>query len=215
MKKSFLILLLLVSSISFSQGQRGGVGGGRQQQNQNRQGGEREIKEFSASDAAGIFYYDTKKVIKKIKVKDKGLINTVKKALMNYNFKVKEIAFINSEKFKDLDVLMKSMRGNQRGRPNRNDNNNSNINNSIDNNPSNKEGGLRQKVGKVIRPVRNEIRENEEELNNVLENVLSEKQHKKWLKYQEKIKKSLEPERPDRQNGRGFNSNRQSRQMRN
>ncbi|WP_208874454.1 hypothetical protein [Polaribacter reichenbachii] len=36
---------------------------------QNGQGNARETKEFKASDAAGIFYYDTEEVIKKIKLK--------------------------------------------------------------------------------------------------------------------------------------------------
>lgn len=217
MKKIFLFILLLVSSVSFSQGQRGGNGnsGGRQLQNQNRQGGERksrEPKKFKASDAAGIFFYDINQVLKKIKVKEGGVKQEVTKTLRNYNFKIKEIAFFNSEKFNELNIFMKSMRGNHKRQLNRN--NNSNDNQSIDNNRNKNADDPRQKVSKVIRPIRNEIRDNEEELNNLLEKVLSEKQNKKWIKYQKKIKKSLEPVKPDRQNLQRFNSNRQSRQIR-
>ena len=121
MKRLFLITLLFANFGFYAQGQRGGNRGGRPHQNQNRQGGEqREIKEFKASDVAGIFYYDIKKVIKKIKVKDKETQNKVKKALKDYNFKVKEIAFLNSEKFNDLDEVMKTMKGAQRRLGNRN-----------------------------------------------------------------------------------------------
>lgn len=134
MKRLFLITLLFANFGFYAQGQRGGNRGGRPHQNQNRQGGEqREIKEFKASDVAGIFYYDIKKVIKKIKVKDKETQNKVKKALKDYNFKVKEIAFLNSEKFNDLDEVMKTMKGTQRRQGYRNSNNDDDLENPVTN----------------------------------------------------------------------------------
>ncbi len=196
MKHLFFATLLLVSSFIFSQGMRNGGGGMNQQ---NRQGATRAVQEFNASDAAGIFYYETDEVIKKIKVKDDQLKFKVKKALSNYNFKIKEIAFLNSVKLNDLDKLMAAMRDSQ---PTNLQDNSSN---------SDERQNMRKAIGKVIRPIKDEILSNEEVLNKTLEEILSEKQNKKWLKYQNNIKESLQPKRPDnngqnrmqRMNGRG------------
>ena len=199
MRKIFLFTVLFSCFSFFAQGQRGGNGGGRSPQNQNRQGGEeREVKEFNASDVAGIFYYDIKKVIKKLKVKDKKTQNKVKKALKDYNFKIKEIAFLNSDKFNGLNEVMKTLKGTDRRQGNRNDDN------DLENPVTNKREGIRGKIQNIIRPVRNEIRGHEEILNETLENVLSEKQNMKWIKYQKKQKEELMPKRPERnQNNNG------------
>jgi len=79
---------------------------------------------------------------------------------------------------------------------------------------------MRKAIGKVIRPIKEEILSNEEVLNKTLEEILSEKQNKKWLKYQNNIKESLQPKRPDnngqnrmqRMNGRGGGSGGMRRQ---
>jgi len=192
MKKVFFIVVLLFS-IGISAQPPGG-GGGRSQQNQNRQGGEeREIKKFKASDVAGIFYYDTEKVVKKLKVKKEEKQSLITKALRNYNFKIKEILFLNSEKFSDLDVLVNSM-------------------------PKGKDNDarleLREKVEEIIRPIRDSVHENEKELNLILKDLLSEKQFKKWLKYQKNKKESLKPKRPENRNTQGSRSNNSGRQSR-
>lgn len=205
MKHLFFATLLLVSSFIFSQGMRNGGGGMNQQ---NRQGATREVQEFNASDAAGIFYYETDEVIKKIKVKDDQLKFKVKKALSNYNFKIKEIAFLNSVKLNDLDKLMAAMRDSQ---PTNLQDNSSN---------SDERQNMRKAIGKVIRPIKDEILSNEEVLNKTLEEILSEKQNKKWLKYQNNIKESLQPKRLDNNgqnrmqgmNGRGGGSGGMRRQ---
>tara|TARA_X000000950_G_C13731666_1_gene584543 strand:- start:219 stop:836 length:618 start_codon:yes stop_codon:yes gene_type:complete len=205
MKHLFFATLLLVSSFIFSQGMRNGGGGMNQQ---NRQGATRAVQEFNASDAAGIFYYETDEVIKKIKVKDDQLKFKVKKALSNYNFKIKEIAFLNSVKLNDLDKLMAAMRDSQ---PTNLQDNSSN---------SDERQNMRKAIGKVIRPIKEEILSNEEVLNKTLEEILSEKQNKKWLKYQNNIKESLQPKRSDnngqnrmqRMNGRGGGSGGMRRQ---
>ncbi|MBU3012178.1 hypothetical protein KO506_12245 [Polaribacter vadi] len=186
MKHIFFAALLLVNSLIFSQGMRNGGGGMNQQ---NRQGETREVKEFKASEAAGIFYYETDVVIKKIKVKDDQLKIKVKKVISNYNFKVKEIAFLNSVKFSDLNVV---------------------VNTSMSS--GNREEGvkMREKVEEVIKPVKEEILIHEEELNKNLENILSEKQFKKWVKYQKNKRDSLEPKKHNNEEGgRGRGERRQ------
>tara|TARA_R110001606_G_C15270356_1_gene639409 strand:+ start:119 stop:739 length:621 start_codon:yes stop_codon:yes gene_type:complete len=206
MKNIFLFTLLVTSFGFYAQGQRGN-GGGRPPQNQNGQKGEqREVKEFKASDVAGVFYYDIEEVIKKIKVKDEATQYKVKTVLKDYNFKIKEIAFLNSQKFKELDIVMESMQGSQNRRPENNDNNDG---------ETEKESPLREKVDKVIRPVREEINQNEELLNETLTAILSEKQLKKWVKYQKKIKEELAPKKLDRNqnSGQSQNGNRQQRRF--
>ena len=195
MKKVIVILLMLQSTIFYAQFR----GGNRPQQNQQSQQNRKPVK-FDASKAAGIFYYDVDVVIKKIKIKDETLKGSVTNALKKYNSKIRDISFTNSEKFKEIDAIAEAMPKGQ---------GNSSGENSIDR----KE--VRNNINQLIRPIRNEIRENEVELNKLLETLLSEKENKKWLKYQEKKKKSLQPKRPTRpnmSNSKRRNVNRQRRQ---
>lgn len=188
MKKNILITVLLISANFYAQFGGGGRNGGRNSQNTQRE--PREIKEFKASEAAGIFYYDVDEVVKKIKVKDDNLIIKVRKALNNYNFKIKEIALLNSEKLNNLDVVMSSLKDLQR--------------NNLQNNSANESKDIRSNIGKILRPIKEEVQINEKDLNQFLEEILSEKQNKKWIKYQNNIKENLQPKRPERnQNNNG------------
>ncbi len=189
MKKILFIALLLVNTFLLAQSPGVGFGGGRPQQND--QDNNIEIKEFKASDAVGIFYYDIEEVIKKIKVKDDDLTFKVKKALKNYNFKVKEIAFLNSEKLNDLDKLMSSLKNLKR--------------NNLQNNSSDESEDMRTNNRKILRPIKEEIQIKEKVLNQYFIEILSEKQNKKWIKYQNNIKENLQPKRPERNQ----NNNRQ------
>ena len=192
MKKVFFIAVLVLS-IGLNAQPPGG-GGGRSQQNQNRQGGEkREIKKFKASEVAGIFYYEIEKVVKKLKVKKEEVQLPIQKALRNYNFKIKEILFLNSEKFSDIDILVNSL---AKGKD------------------KSARLELRKKVEKVIRPIRDSVHENEKELNLTLKGLLSEKQFKKWLKYQKNKKDSLKPKRSESRNTQGSRSNNSGRPAR-
>jgi hypothetical protein len=192
MKKVVYIIVLL-----FSLGlnaQPPGGGGGRGQQNQNRQGEDKsEIKKFKASEVAGIFYYDIEKVVKKLKVKKEEEQSPIKKAIRNYNFKIKEILLLNAVKFSDLDILVNSM---SKGKDN------------------DARLQVRKKVGEVVKPIRDRVHENEKELNLILKGLLSEKQFKKWLKYQKKKKESLKPKKPENRNKQGSRSNNSGRPTR-
>lgn len=193
MKQLLLTVFLFFCVIFYTQAQRGG--GRRIPQNQNRQTGvEAETKVLKASELAGVLYYDVKKVLKKIKVKDDAIKLKITNAIKKYNDSVKKIAFLNSDKFKGVDVLMKTI----------NIANNNNSKNRID---------LRKKIGETIRPIRNEIKENEVLLNKNLRVFLSEKQNKKWLKFQKKQKDKINPKRSVRTNNRqqSRNQNRQRR----
>ena len=200
MKHIFFIVFIFLGNISFAQTSRGGGNGnGRQLQNQNRQfSDQREVKILKATDIAGILYYDVNKVIKKVKIKNDDLKKSVSKAFNDYNFKIKEISLLNADKLRVLDVLMKSRRGSGRRGQN-------------DDNETNKGDDFRQKMRKIIRPIRREIGENEVILNETLKGLLSEKQMKKWLKYQKAEKDKLKPKRPQANE----NQRQQQRQNRN
>ncbi|WP_158838409.1 hypothetical protein [Polaribacter sp. L3A8] len=176
MKKILLIVILFLTFNIAAQRSRGG---GRQQSQNPELNQTKEVKKLTAKDIAGIFYYDVDKVIKKVKLKDDDKQYTVTKALRNYNFKIKEILFLNATKFSDLDLLMNSI---SKGKDNENSRN------------------IREKVRKVIRPIKDSVHKNEKELNEILKGILSEKQDKKWLKYQKNIIESLQPKRPQNNN---------------
>jgi hypothetical protein len=203
--KKIVIALLLLNSIYFYAQPPGGGNGRRSPQNQQRGGEEREVKAFKASDVAGIIYYDIDNVFKKIKIKNNKTKISVKESLKHYNSKIKEISFLNSDKFNDLDKLVNSMR-NSNSKP---------LNSNVEGAENNRSGGvnIRQKVRKILRPIREKVNQEERILNESLENVLNEKQFKKWLKYQKKEKESIQPKRPNRDSNRQQpqNQNRQRR----
>ena len=189
MKKIIFLVAILQSIICFAQppGTRGNQGRGNQgrpqlgsqiQQNQRVE----KPQKFNASDFSGIFYYDLEAVSKKIKIKNDAVKSRVHKALRTYNDKVKEISFLNSIALKELDVVVNSKTQSLDDR----------IENRIK---------MRKKLDGLIRPIRRKIKESEALLNNSLEGVLSEKQFKKWLKYQKKITKTRMPKLPKKENG--------------
>jgi len=187
MKKILLILITFLTFNLFAQHQ-GGRGRGRQNQNTEQETTQK-VKEFKASDVAGIFYYDEDEIIKKIKVKEKDTQYLVKKAIQNYNFKIKEISFLNSQKFTELNVVVNSM-------------------SKVKGDESNDK--VRESVEEVIRPVRKEVRDYQKELNSKLEEILSEKQDKKWVKYQKNKIESLQPKK-NQNNRKQSMSNRPAR----
>ncbi|MEO9570411.1 MAG: hypothetical protein ABJH82_02385 [Polaribacter sp.] len=169
------IIFILITFLTYTILAQPPGGGGRRQQGTSAQSNQTQKPvKFNASNMAGIFYYDIEDVIKKTKVKEENNQFLVSKELKNYNFKVKEISFLNSKKFTDLDAVVNSI----------------------------PQGGdievikkLRTKIDELIKPVREDIHEMEKVLNDNLSKILSEKQFKKWLKYQKKKKESIQPKR--------------------
>lgn len=173
MKKIILVILVLQSVFFYAQQ----MGQGRPQQNQGQPGDQKPPK-FNASDVSGIFYYEQDEVVSKLKIKDEEKEYLVIKALRNYNHKIKEISFLNTKNFKQVDALVNA------------------VLNSSKTAPSELEEGKKIDVKGVIGGVVKEVQSNEKKLNDTLEGILTKKQHKKWLKYQKKKKRSLLPKRP-------------------
>jgi len=155
MKKLILVVTLLISSILIAQRQNG-----------------QKAQTFDASKVVGIFYYEEDKAIKKIKIKQKALKYSVKKAIISYNSKIKEISFLKNAELKGVTELVNATK---KG--------------------TNREAllGFRARVNKVLSPIRASIQEVEKQLNKNLKEQLSKKQFKNWLKFQKKKKRELAP----------------------
>lgn len=200
MKKIVLISFVLMSFNMLAQA----PGGRGRQQNRNMQLQETQTeKKLSASELAGVFYYDIKKVIKKTKVKDEKKQFQFSKVLKNYNLKITQISFLNTEKFEELDLLMNSLPKRSRKQSMQSMNDGFERNNDI-----------RKKIGAIIRPVKDEIAACESELNLLLKEILSEKQLKKWYKYQKKKKDSLRPKQQQNRENENARPNRSGGGMR-
>ena len=184
--KKIVVLLVIFLSLNISAQRSRGVGGRGQTNNPKNQKNNQSIR-LSTHEIAGIFYYDIDDVIKKIKIKEEKKQNTVKKLLKNYNFKIKEIALLNSKKLTDLDVIVKST-------------------SSFKDNQT--RIVVRKKVEEIIQPISKKINENKLKLNKFLASGLSKKQFKKWIKYQKNQQQSLLTKRSQRNNQ---NSNQQRR----
>ena len=177
MKKVFVLTLIMFSCSFYGQ-----------------QGEERpKPPKFSASDRAGVFYYEAEETTQNIKVKeDSDLFYDVAKALRKYNAKVKETAFLNTKNFIEIDLMVNEALNKQGEAPVK-----------LDPAVEKKKQEEVEHLRNVIPTVYKKIKGFEEALNENLKSLLKEKQFKKWLKYQKKKRKALLPERPQSNNGNG------------
>ena len=191
--------------------QPGGGGGGGQGGGQGGQQRQRpEMREFNAAEVVGIFNYDDVEVLKKLKLKKKNqdLQLKVRRAIINYNNKINEIALLNKDNFDTLNVFVNAMmkersanRG-QRDQGDQNDQMGGDDDRRGGTNDASK--GEREKTKELIEqkinPARIGVRKAEKKLNEELKSILSEKLYNKWLKYQEKVKDDLNPKEETQQN---------------
>ena len=128
------------------------------------------IPEFKSKIAAGVFLYNEKKVVKKLKLSKKNKIikNKVSQSIRNYNTRIDSIALNNSDYFKKLDLIVKTARKSNK--------------NKVFNKPS-------SQIQEQLKPIRFEVTKIEKELNLTLKTLLSDKQYEKWLKHQKTKKK--------------------------
>ena len=155
------------------------------------------MPKYNAKNAAGIFYYNVVDASKKIKLKKKDVKAKFNKAISNYNYKIKELSFLNTPKLNGVDLTVNSI-GEQAFR-------NSDLADKV-----------RKAISENVTPVRDSVIKFEKELNTTLETVLNKKQFKKWIKYQKAEKRKLLPEGPKQNNNNMNNSmmNRNRNRMR-
>ena len=175
MRNTILVIILLLSSVFRTQGQNA----------QNNQ-------KFDASKVVGTFYYEEDKAIKKIKIREKDLRYRVKKRIINYNSKIKEISFLKDAELKGISTLVNSNR-------------------KVTNPDTVRD--FRTQIEKVLSPIRDSIKSFEKQLNINLKSELTKKQFRNWLKFQRNEKRKLEPKAPERRNApsRSRNMNRRRR----
>ncbi|MEM9717794.1 MAG: hypothetical protein AAGA10_01005 [Bacteroidota bacterium] len=123
--------------------------------------------EFHAEKAAGIFYYDADQVIKKMKITDEQDKLKVIEALFAYNGKMSELSTENAPVFRELENEF-----------------NRNVKIAMQNRDRSQMDGVREKIKGTIPPIKMQVFEVEKVLNNTMRLILSDKQNKKWLKYQ-------------------------------
>ncbi|WP_406683584.1 hypothetical protein N1F78_12955 [Seonamhaeicola sp. MEBiC1930] len=219
--RSFLLLAGILS-FSFLQGQPGGgmQGGGMRGSGQGGQMGQQrpEMRVFNAYEIAGIFSYNDIEAIDKLKLnkkKQKALMVSVRRVLLNYNSKIEEIKLINKDNFDTLNIyvnaMMKArMSSRRQGRGNQEMGGFGEDDIMEDDSRERRRGegadgrdGMRHQIREKIEPVKRAVEEEEIKLNKKLEEVLDEKKYKKWLKYQKKIKEELNPKPESNNQQRG------------
>ena len=136
-------------------------------------------QKFDAATQVGIFYYEEEKAIQKMKVKQKALKYTVKREIIAYNSKIKEISFLKSAELNEVNTIINST--------------NLNTDRTL-------LADLRTRIQKVMNPIKDSIKSFETRLNSDLKKQLSNKQYKNWLKYQKRKKREMQPKPPPQAN---------------
>lgn len=129
--------------------------------------------DFNAVEATGLLKYDSERVIKKLKIQEDSIIILVSKHIQTYNQEMDNFIFIHGNTLKELE--------NEFDR---------NVKIAFQNRDRSQMDGVKAKIKQTIPPLRYEINEFEKALNERLAQILTEKENKKWLKYQKSKKPS-------------------------
>ena len=169
MKKIFLVSILMIHSV-LSFAQMKGQGQGQTQMS---------VPKFNAEKAAGILKYDEDKVHKKLNIKDTSTKQNVSKLLADYNKGIEELMFLNAPKFKKIEQEVNTQREI-----------------AMANRDRQAMMGIMEGAREKLAPVKKKVIEANKILNQELEKILTEKQYKKWIKYQASKKRALKPKSP-------------------
>lgn len=173
----FIVFLLTFNTVLFSQ-QRGNKQNLLQQQGQNTQVKQAKI---NPENMVRIIIYDSNEVVKKLKIKTNQLKIVISKSISKHNNKINELKVFNYETFNLVKTFLKQKR--EEARLSRDF--------SIM-----KEAQM--KANKMLATIRMEVKKEKMILNAKLKDKLTEKEYKKWLKYQQGELKKLNPKSPNR-----------------
>lgn len=189
MKKLIVFLMLFQIVYGYAQrprGLRNPQGVSSQQANQGQ------VQKFEALKLAGVIEYNTKKVLKKLKIKKSDSLKAqVTQAIETFNSQTKRIAAANKDLFEGLDILI-----------------NQNIQAAIKNRNREAVRVAIELARDKIMPVITEIAKHETILNTELKNSLSDDQYNKWMSYQKAEKEKLMPKQKKRIDPRDRPTNR-------
>jgi hypothetical protein len=132
--------------------------------------------DFKAEKAAGIFEYDIEKVINKLKIIDDSTKIKVSESLSDYNSKMYNLLIQHTTIFIELEADFDR-----------------NLKIAMRNRDRNQMDGVKAKIQQIIPPIRLKVYNEENVLNDKMANLLTEKQYKKWLRYQKGKKPSAIP----------------------
>ncbi len=182
----FIILLFFVfqSFLGFSQrGGGGGRSGGGRQQNQSPPKEDNKddkiFEETNIKEFAGLQHFDSKLVIKELKIKTEEEIQAIEKLFANYNNQLKVIEKEDILLIENTDLETRIIERK-----------------AIEDKDIKAMFEAKRKASIALEPVTNKTLDAKKNLNDELENQLSAKSFKKWLKYFEKNYQKEKPSLP-------------------
>lgn len=176
--KKYIILLFIFTSLLVQSQFNPRNGRNNQRQRQQRQQIPQTAQKapepnFEIEKYLGIIVYDLKKVSKKSSVKLSSIEGRkFAKVLTKYNKDIKDIIRINSFLLRSTKEMVESFQKKSRKTG------------DFSNQPK-----IQKKMVENLKPISVTLKEEDKKLNNLIRNFLSEKQYKKWLKYNKKMSK--------------------------
>lgn len=170
MKNYSFLLFLFTACVLHAQF---GTGMGNQRQRQLSQPRQPTIKpNFEVEKYLGIVVYDIEKAAKKSSLKlDSKEGKQFSSILKNYNKKVKEIRRINSFTLRSTKEMVENFQKK-----------------AIKGDVSD-QFKVQKKMAEDLKPISETIKNEDKELDNQIKKILSEKQYKRWIKYNKKMNK--------------------------
>jgi len=130
-------------------------------------GGRMSPPKLNAIEKARLVTYDTEKVIKKLKITEDSITKEVSNHIAAYNSKMDNLLLLHSQTLRDLEKEFDR-----------------NVKIAMQNRDRSQMSGVKNKIKQIIPPIRYEVSKHEKVLNEAFKSILTEKQFKKWLKYQ-------------------------------
>jgi hypothetical protein len=175
------IILLVILFCAFTTHAQYGYGNNqRQRQNQMMQTEQKAPEpDFPIEKYLGIVVYDIKKAAKKSSVKlssNEG--KQFSKTLTNYNKDVKDITRINSFLLRSTKEMVDNFQKS-----------------SMKSGDFSNQVKIQNKMNENLKPISNTLKIEDKKLDKTMKSLLSEKQYKKWIKYNKKIYKIFPKEK--------------------
>ena len=131
--------------------------------------------DFNAIEVAGLTKYDSDKVLKKLKITDDSIKSKVIQKINSYNIEIDSLLLLHAGTLENLEKEFDI-----------------NVKIAFQNRDPGQMDGVKAKIKQIIPPIRFEMYEFEKVLNEGIAQILTEKENKKWIKYQERKKLSNE-----------------------
>lgn len=176
MRNLIVLLVFLQIGVCFAQRPNGGRRGNP---NAGQAGANREMPKFESEKVAGIFEYNAKKVVKKLKLKKSdSIMNQVMSNIEDYNSKINMVKTENKALLEGLDIVV-----------------NQNMETAIKSKNRELMMETRKLIEEKLKPIRDEVKTHRDNLDTSLESILTEEQNTKWLDYKKSELEKLRPKR--------------------